>query len=257
MHNTALPLIASKKELLVSTSPSFDYIIIGAGSAGCVLAHRLSRDSHVRVALIEAGGSDDAPEMVMPVAFTQLFKTRYDWDYHTEPERELDGRRVYQPRGRTLGGSSSMNTMLYIRGNAADFDDWAADGASGWSYADMLHYFRKAETNERGESHFHGASGPLSVQDGRFRHPLVDEMLEASVSAGMVANPDFNGESQMGVGRFQFTQCDGRRCSAATAYLKPVQERQNLIVLTNTLVVQLVLDNRRARGVVVQRPDAQ
>jgi choline dehydrogenase-like flavoprotein len=148
-------------------SDKIDYIIVGAGSAGCVLAARLSQDPNVRVALLEAGGPDDASEISMPVAFPQLFKTKYDWDFASEPEPGLRERRVYLPRGRTLGGSSAMNAMIYIRGNPADFDDWVDEGAPGWSYREMLPYFIRSEGNERGDSRYHGHSGPLSVQDGR------------------------------------------------------------------------------------------
>src|ERR1700730_7657316 len=184
----------------------FVYIIVGAGSAGCVLAARLSQDPAVRVALLEAGGPDDAPEIGMPVAFAQLFKTKCDWDFATEPEPRLRERRVYLPRGRTLGGSSAMNAMLYVRGNAADFDGWVDEGAPGWSYREILPYFIKSECNERGDPKYHGHSGPLSVQDGRSMHPLVDHLIEAGVETGYRLTDDFNGASQMGVGRYQLTQ---------------------------------------------------
>ena len=203
----------------------FDYIIVGAGSAGCVLAARLSQDPSVRVALVEAGGPDDAPEISMPVAFPQLFKTKYDWDFATEPEPGLRERRIYAPRGRTLGGSSAINAMIYIRGNAADFDGWADEGASGWSYREMLPYFIKSECNERGDPRYHGHSGPLAVQDSRSMHPLVDHLIEAGVRSGYRPNDDFNAASQMGVGRFQLTQRNGVRCSTASAYLHPARER--------------------------------
>jgi len=237
----------------MSAQKQFDYIIIGAGSAGCVLASRLSQDPNVRVALLEAGGSDDADEISMPIAFPQLFKTKYDWDYSTEPEHGLRERRIYLPRGRTLGGSSAMNAMIYIRGNAVDFDGWAHDGASGWSYAQMLPYFIKSECNERGDPRYHGHSGPLAVQDGRSMHPLVDHLIEAAVAAGYSPNDDFNGASQLGAGRFQVTQRNGVRCSTAAAYLHPACKRANLHIFTNALVLRLLLQGRRATGVLIHR----
>src|SRR5262249_9085902 len=155
------------------------------------------------------------------VAFPQLFKTKYDWDFASEPEPAMRKRRIYLPRGRTLGGSSALNAMIYIRGNAEDFDGWSNDGAQGWSYRELLPYFIKAECNERGDPRYHGFVGPLSVQDSRSMHPLVDNLIEAATRAGHPFNNDFNGASQMGVGRYQMTQRNGVRCSAAAAYLHP------------------------------------
>jgi choline dehydrogenase-like flavoprotein len=245
--------LAIVEQDLMNMRQEFDYIIVGAGSAGCVLAARLSQDPAVRVALLEAGGPDDAPEIDMPVAFAQLFKTKYDWDFATEPEPRLRERRIYLPRGRTLGGSSTMNAMIYIRGNAADFDGWAEEGAPGWSYREILPSFIRSECNERGDTRYHGRSGPLAVQDGRSMHLLVDRLIEAGVKSGYRPNDDFNGASQMGVGRFQVTQRNGIRCSAAVAYLRPARERANLQIFTDSLVLRLVLHGRRANGVSIHR----
>jgi len=237
----------------MKTRQEFDYIIVGAGSAGCVLAARLSQDPKIRVALVEAGGPDDAPEISMPVAFPQLFKTKYDWDFASEPEPGLGNRRIYLPRGKTLGGSSAMNAMIYIRGNAADFDGWADEGAPGWSYREMLPSFIRSECNERGDPRYHGHSGPLAVQDSRSMHPLVDHLLEAGAKSGYRSNDDFNGASQMGIGRFQLTQRNGVRCSSASAYLHPARERANLEVFTDNLVLRLLLQGDRAVGVSIHR----
>jgi choline dehydrogenase len=209
----------------------FDYVIVGAGSAGCVLAARLSEDPDVRVALLEAGAEDTQPEIRIPAAFPALFKSSWDWDLLSEPEPGLDHRRLYLPRGRMLGGSSSINAMIYVRGNRADYDGWAQAGCEGWSYDEVLPYFKRSEDNERGEDAYHGIGGPLSVSDSRSMHPLVDTMLEAARQAGHELNPDFNGARQEGVGRFQLTQRQGLRCSAADAFLRPVRNRVNLEVI--------------------------
>ncbi len=209
----------------------YDYVIVGAGSAGCVLAGRLSEDPDVRVALVEAGGADGAEEIHVPVAFGALFKGRHDWDLQTEPEPGLGGRRAYLPRGKVLGGCSSINAMVYIRGHRADYDEWAADGATGWAYDDVLPHFRRAEDNERGEDAYHGVGGPLAVSDGRSGVGLTDAFVEACVQAGHPHNPDFNGAEQLGAGRFQVTQRNGMRCSAAVAYVHPALARPNLEVI--------------------------
>jgi choline dehydrogenase-like flavoprotein len=230
---------------------TFDYVIVGAGSAGCVLAARLSEDADVRVAVIEAGGGDTAQEIHIPAAFPQLFKSRFDWDYQTEPEPGLDLRSKYLPRGKVLGGSSSMNAMIYMRGNRADYDGWAAGGAKGWSYDEVLPYFKKAEDNERGASEFHGVGGPLSVSDSRSMHGLMDSFVEAAKQAGYEGNDDFNGARQEGFGRFQLTQRRGMRCSAAVAYLHPAMTRANLKVITDATCTRIVFEKKRAVGVEV------
>jgi choline dehydrogenase-like flavoprotein len=221
------------------------------------LAARLTEDPDVSVALIEAGEADAAPEIGVPIASTQLFKTKYDWDFATEPEPALRGRRVYLPRGKVLGGSSSLNFMIYMRGNQADFDGWANEGAPGWSYREMLPYFIQSEGNERGDPRYHGRLGPLTVSDSRSMHPLVDRFVEAGVQAGHPHNDDFNGPAQIGVGRFQFTQRNGARCSAATAYLHPAVQRPNLHLFTGALVLRLVFESTRAVGISVYREGAE
>ncbi len=231
----------------------FDYIVVGAGSAGCVLAARLSEDPDVRVALLEAGSEDSQPEIHIPAAFPALFKSSWDWDLLGEPEPGLNNRRLYLPRGRMLGGSSSINAMIYIRGNRADYDGWARAGCEGWSYDDVLPYFKRSEDNERGEDSYHGAGGPLSVSDSRSMHPLVDTMLKAARQAGHEHNPDFNGARQEGVGRFQLTQRDGLRCSTADAFLRPAQDRPNLEVIPRAMALRIVFEGHRAVGVALAR----
>ncbi len=231
----------------------FDYVIVGAGSAGCVLAARLSEDPDVRVALLEAGGEDTAPEIRIPAIFPIMFKTELDWDLFGDPEPGMDGRRLYLPRGRMLGGCSSINAMIYVRGNRLDYDDWATAGATGWSYDEVLPYFKRSEDNERGEDPFHGVGGPLTVAESRSMHPLVDAMIQAAHQAGHELNPDFNGARQEGVGRFQLTQRDGRRLSTADAFLHPVRSRPNLTVLTHAYATRIMWDGSRATGVEISR----
>ena len=231
----------------------YDYVVVGAGSAGCVLAARLTEDPDTRVALIEAGPPDTANEIHIPVAFPALFKSRWDWDLDSEPEPGLGGRRAYLPRGRMLGGSSSMNAMIYIRGARADYDEWAASGASGWGYDDALPYFLRSEDNERGASDYHGVGGPLRVSEGRSLSPLSDAFVQGAEQAGYPRNDDFNGARQLGVGRYQLTQRNGMRCSAAVAFLHPAMQRPNLTVIPGALAHRILFDNGRAAGVEISR----
>ena len=230
----------------------FDYILVGAGSAGCVLANRLSADPSARVLLVEAGGRDRSPNIKIPAAFAKQFHTKLDWDFATEPEPHVDGRSLYVPRGKGLGGSSSMNAMLYVRGRPLDYDGWEAQGASGWGYADVLPYFIKAEDNVRGASEWHGAGGPLRVSEQRSPRPLDRRLIAASEAAGIPWIADYNGPEQDGVSMFQVNQVNGRRFSAADAYLRPAAGRPNLEVRTGATVLGLELDGDRAVGVQVQ-----
>ncbi|HEY1688010.1 MAG TPA: GMC family oxidoreductase N-terminal domain-containing protein [Solirubrobacteraceae bacterium] len=228
---------------------TYDYVIVGAGSAGCVLAARLSEDPDVSVLLIEAGPPDSLPTIQVPIAFSQMFRTEVDWDYSTTFEPFADRRRIYLPRGKVLGGSSSINAMIYIRGSRADYDGWQEAGCEGWGFAQMLPYFKRAEDNERGASELHGAGGPLSVSDPRNENPIVDAFLVACEQAGHEANDDFNGPIQEGYGRYQLTQRDGRRCSTAAAYLHPAMERPNLTVETYMQVHRVLFEGEQAVGV--------
>jgi len=226
-----------------------DYIVVGAGSAGCVLAGRLSEDPDVSVLLLEAGGPDTAPEIHVPAMFPIMFKSGLDWDLTGEEEPALSNRRLYLPRGRMIGGCSSINAMIYLRGNRADYDEWAANGADGWSYDEVLPYYKRAEDNERGASEYHGVGGPQAVSDSRSMHPLVDLMIGAAVAAGIPANDDLTGATQEGVGRFQLTQKGGFRHSTADAYVHPVKDRPNLEVRDSVYVERVVFDGNRAVGV--------
>ena len=231
------------------TTTTFDYIIVGAGSAGCVLAARLTEDASTRVLLLEAGGLDRAREIAIPAAFSKLFKSSVDWNYSTEPEPHLRNRRLYWPRGKVLGGSSSINAMIYIRGNPLDYEHWERLGCEGWGFAEVLPYFKKSEHQERGASEFHGVGGPLNVADLRSVNPLTRAFLSGAGELGIPANPDFNGAQQEGVGLYQVTQKNGRRHSAADAFLKPALSRPNLSVLTGAQATRVVVEKHRAVGV--------
>lgn len=228
----------------------FDYIIVGAGSAGCTIANRLSTDPTVRVCLLEAGGQDKDPLIHAPIGFAFFPEwSPVSWRFDTVPQKHLNNRICYQPRGRVLGGSSSINAMIYIRGTKADYDRWAEHGATGWSWDDVLPFFKKAEGNTRGADAFHNDSGPLTVSDLRYNNPLCGVFLEAAEELQLPTNTDFNGAKQEGVGYYQVTQRDGRRCSAAVAYLNPAKARSNLTVITDARAERIVFDGRRAKGV--------
>ena len=236
----------------------YDYIIVGAGSAGCVLAARLSENPAARVLLLEAGPPDDADEIHIPAALNLLFQSTFDWDFWTVPQERAAGRAIYWPRGRMLGGSSSMNAMIYMRGARHDYDTWRDEyGCTGWGYTDLMPYFRRAEDNSRGASAYHGAGGPLSVTDLKYRSPLTKAFTASARECGVAANDDFNGSRQDGSGFYQVTQRDGHRWSSADAYLRPAMSRPNLEVLTDARATQLVIEAGRAAGVRYLRRGAE
>ncbi len=228
----------------------YDYIIVGAGSAGCVLANRLTASGGYKVLLLEAGGRDISPWIHVPLGYAKLFTNRnVNWMYETEPEPELNGRRIFQPRGKVLGGSSSINGLVYIRGQKQDFDTWRQLGNEGWSFDDVLPYFRRAEDQQHGADEFHGAGGPLSVSDQREPHPLCDAFIQAGVETGIPHNDDFNGASQEGMGYFQTTSRNGRRCSTAVGYLNPAKSRKNLAIETKAHATRVLFSGSVANGV--------
>ena len=227
----------------------YDYVIVGAGSAGCVLAGRLSQDPACQVLLLEAGPPDKKLEIRIPAAFNKLFKSKFDWAYETEPQANLDGRAMFWPRGKTLGGSSSLNAQMYVRGNALDYDHWEELGNKGWSYGDVLPYFERSERSERGTAPRRGTSGPLNVADLRDPNPTTLAFLEAAEHTGIPRSKDINGPDQDGVDTTQVTQKRGHRWSAADAYLKPAKQRRNLTVVTGAHTRRIILDGPRATGV--------
>ncbi len=229
---------------------TFDYIVAGAGSAGCVVAARLSQSGRYRVLLLEAGDRDRYPWIHVPMGYGRLFSNpRVNWMYESEPEPELEGRSMYQPRGKVLGGTSSINGMVYMRGNPLDYDGWRQRGCTGWDWDSVLPYFKKAEDQERGEDPFHGVGGPLRVSDQPARFELAERWIAAAVESGLPANNDFNNGQQEGAGPFQSTTKGRRRWSTAAAYLRPARGRQNLKVETNALATRIVIEDGRATGV--------
>jgi choline dehydrogenase len=228
---------------------SFDYVIVGAGSAGCVLANRLTADGTARVLLLEYGGSDRSIFIQMPSALSiPMNMPRYNWFYHAEPDPGLGGRSLHTPRGKVLGGSSSINGLVYIRGNPCDFERWAEEGATGWNYRDVLPYFRRAETREEGGNRYRGADGPLHTRYGSLSNPLHAAWLAAAAQAGYPHSDDVNAFQQEGFGRMDMTVGKGRRCSAANAYLRPAMRRPNLQVITHALATRVLMEGRRAVG---------
>jgi choline dehydrogenase len=242
--------------LKTTYADSFDYVIVGAGTAGCVLANRLTASGRHRVLLLEAGGNDRHIWIHIPLGYGKLFTNRkVNWLYTSEPEPELNNRRIIQPRGKVLGGSSSINGLLYIRGQPADFDHWRQLGNSGWSFEDVLPYFRRAEDQQRGEDALHGVGGPLAVSDVCEPHPLCEAFIEAAQQAGFPRNDDFNGPTQEGAGYFQLTARRGRRWSTAVGYLRPARRRRNLAVVSNALASRILFSGRRAVGIEYRRGD--
>jgi 4-pyridoxate dehydrogenase len=236
-------------------APAYDYVIVGAGSAGCVLANRLSEDPAASVLLLEAGGSDRHPLINIPIGLGMLHRHQmFDWKFETEPEPGLNGRRLPMPRGKVLGGSSSINIMAFTRGHPGDYDRWARNGATGWSFADVLPYFKRSETWEGGATRLRGGEGPIGVQFARSRDPLFDGWLEAAKALGFPTTGDYNAEQPVGFGRAQFSIRNGRRSSTSAAYLRPALKRPNLTVVTGAYVHRVLLEGSRRHPVRTRRP---
>ncbi|MGA7490799.1 MAG: GMC family oxidoreductase N-terminal domain-containing protein, partial [Xanthobacteraceae bacterium] len=234
----------------MSVKTGYDYVIVGGGSAGCVLADRLSEDGAASVLLVEAGGRDLHPFIHVPLGMGKMHEyDMFNWGYHTEPEPNMNGRRIEAMRGKVLGGSSSINVMAYTRGHRGDYDRWAQKGARGWSYAEVLPYFRRCETWQGGENRWRGGAGPVGTEFAKTRDPLYDAWLDAARAAGFPVTDDYNGGRQEGFGRGQYTIRDGYRSSAAAAYLKPARKRKNLDVATGAHATRVLMQGTRATGV--------
>lgn len=246
--------MSQNREVTVFDGGPYDFIVVGAGSAGCVIAARLSESGKHRVLLLEAGPSDNSPWIHLPLGYAKLFSNaRYNWMYNSEPEAALNNRVLYQPRGKVLGGSSSINGMMYVRGNPKDFDDWATAGCVGWSYQDVLPYFRKSEDQQRGSNEWHGVGGELKVSDQSFNHVLPQALCKAAEEAGLSLNSDFNGAEQEGFGYYQMNIHRGKRWSTARAFLKPIRKRPNLRIVTDADVKKITFEGKQATGVVFRK----